>query len=90
MKRYSGLLADALQRVREVQPWDLGKQLMRDLPPLVLEVREPPEFALARIPGSINVPRGVLEQAWEWDYEETVPELAGPAPTVNRDRVPLG
>ena len=27
-------------------------------------------------PGSINVPRGVLEQACEWDFDETVPELA--------------
>jgi rhodanese-related sulfurtransferase len=29
-----------------------------------------------RIPGSINVPRGVLEQACEWDFDETVPDLA--------------
>jgi rhodanese-related sulfurtransferase len=77
VNRYLDLLADALQRVREIQPWDLNKQLMRDPPPLVLDVREPAEFALARIPASINVPRGVLEQACEWDYEETVPELAG-------------
>lgn len=76
MRRYADLLADALQRVREIQPWDLCKQLARDRPPLVLDVREPAEFALARIPGSINVPRGVLEQACEWGYEETVPELA--------------
>ena len=77
MKRYSDLLADALQRVREIQPWDLTKQLAHDQPPLLLDVREPAEFALARIPGSLNVPRGVLEQACEWDFEETVPELAG-------------
>src|SRR6266542_3317880 len=77
MKRYADLLTDALQRVREIQPWDLSKQLVRDRPPLVLDVREPGEFALAQIPGSINVPRGVLEQACEWDYEETLPELAG-------------
>jgi rhodanese-related sulfurtransferase len=76
MKRYADLLADALQRVREIQPWDLSKQLASEQPPVVLDVREPAEFALARIPGSINVPRGVLEQACEWDYEETVPELA--------------
>jgi rhodanese-related sulfurtransferase len=44
---------------------------------LVLDVREAAEFALAQIPGSLNVPRGVLEQACEWDYDETVPELAG-------------
>lgn len=77
MKRYVDLLADALQRVSEIQPWDLTKRLARDEPPLLLDVREPAEFALARIPGSLNVPRGVLEQACEWDFEETVPELAG-------------
>ena len=76
MRRYADLLADALQRVREIQPWDLSKLLAGDRPPLVLDIREPAEFALAQIPGSINVPRGVLEQACEWDYEETVPEFA--------------
>jgi rhodanese-related sulfurtransferase len=83
MKRYADLLADALQRVREIQPWDLTKELVRDRPPLVLDVREPAEFAQLQIPGSINVPRGVLEQACEWDYEETVPVLAGrQAPSI--------
>jgi len=77
MKRYSDLLADSAQRVREIQPWHLSQQRASDRPPLVLDVREPAEFAQVRIPGSINVPRGVLEQACEWDYEETVPELAG-------------
>jgi rhodanese-related sulfurtransferase len=77
MKRYVDLLADALQRVSEIQPWDLTRRLEQDAPPLLLDVREPAEFALARIPGSVNVPRGVLEQACEWDFEETVPELAG-------------
>ena len=77
MKRYEDLLADALQRVGEIQPWDLVKRLARDEPPLLLDVREPGEFVVARIPGSLNGPRGVLEQACEWDYEETMPELAG-------------
>jgi len=77
MRRYADLLADALRRVAEIQPWDLSRQLANDRPPLVLDVREPAEFDAARIPGSINVPRGVLEQACEWDYEETVPDLAG-------------
>jgi len=75
LKTYADLLADALQRVREIQPWDLIEALRREPLPLVLDVREPGEFAQARIPGSINVPRGVLEQACEWDYDETVPEL---------------
>jgi rhodanese-related sulfurtransferase len=76
MKRYADLLADALTRVSEIQPWDLARRLTEDAPPLVLDVREPAEFALARIPASINVPRGVLEQACEWDHDETVPALA--------------
>jgi rhodanese-related sulfurtransferase len=76
MRRYEDLLADASRRVREIQPWDLAQGLERELPPLVLDVREPGEFVLARIPGSVNVPRGVLEQACEWDYDETIPELA--------------
>jgi rhodanese-related sulfurtransferase len=42
---------------------------------LVLDVREPYEFDAMHIPGSLNVPRGILESACEWDYEETVPEL---------------
>jgi rhodanese-related sulfurtransferase len=75
MSRYADLLADALQRVREIMPWDLARQLAADRPPVLLDVREPSEFAQARISGAINVPRGVLEQACEWDYDETVPEL---------------
>jgi rhodanese-related sulfurtransferase len=35
----------------------------------------PDEFAAMHIDGSLNVPRGILESACEWDYEETVPEL---------------
>jgi rhodanese-related sulfurtransferase len=77
MKRYLDLLADALTRVTEIMPWDLRDRLARQPAPLVLDVREPAEFALVHIAGSINVPRGLLEQACEWDYEETVPALAG-------------
>jgi rhodanese-related sulfurtransferase len=71
------LLADAGTRVREVQPWDLLEMLAQALAPLVLDVREPAEFACLRIAGALNVPRGVLEQACEWDFDETEPALAG-------------
>lgn len=77
MKRYDQMVAEALSRVREVMPWDLGKRLDQGDRPLLVDVREPAEFAMLRIPGSVNVPRGVLEQSCEWDYDETVPELAG-------------
>jgi rhodanese-related sulfurtransferase len=75
--RYDDLVAEALTRVKEVLPWDFGKRFKDGDVPLLLDVREPAEFAALRIPGSINVPRGILEQSCEWDYDETVPELAG-------------
>ncbi len=76
MKRYAELLADALARVREIMPWDLRDRLAAGRDLILLDVREPAEFEAAHIAGSINVPRGVLEQACEWDYDETVPQLA--------------
>lgn len=62
--------------MQEIQPWDLRKRLDSGNEIFLLDVREPSEFSRLRIPGSINVPRGVLEQACEWDYEETIPHLA--------------
>ncbi|MDD4963866.1 MAG: rhodanese-like domain-containing protein [Gallionella sp.] len=76
MKRYPELVAAALIRVTEIQPWDLSKLLAAGHHPLLLDVREPSEFHCLRIPNSINVPRGILEQSCEWDFDETVPELA--------------
>jgi rhodanese-related sulfurtransferase len=73
---YDDLIAEALTRVKEIMPWDLSRLLVAGSKPFLLDVREPVEFDLLRIPGSINVPRGVLEQSCEWDYDETVPELA--------------
>lgn len=77
MKRYDDLVAEALTRVKEIMPWDLSRSLAAVGKPILLDVREPAEFALLHIPGSINVPRGILEQSCEWDYDETVPLLAG-------------
>jgi len=75
MKRYADLLAEATARVKEVMPWTLRDQLAsRDI--LLIDVREPAEFVQLHIQGSINVPRGVLEQACEWDFDDTVPALA--------------
>lgn len=76
MKNYAHLVADALTRVKEIMPWDLSQMLAAGEPPILLDVREPSEFSLLHLAGSINVPRGVLEQSCEWDYDETVPALA--------------
>ena len=75
-QNFDNLVSDALTRVSEIMPWDLIQILAQDRRPLLLDVREPAEFARLHLPGSINVPRGVLEQSCEWDYDETVPILA--------------
>jgi len=75
VKRYTELVREALAHVPEIFPWDLDERLKSGDAPLVLDVREPEEYAAMRIAGSLNVPRGILEAACDWGYEETVPEL---------------
>lgn len=75
MKRYVDLVSECLSEVEELMPWDLEERLKEGAGVLLLDVREPYEFEAMHIAGSINVPRGILESACEYDYEETVPEL---------------
>jgi rhodanese-related sulfurtransferase len=75
MKTFQDFISECLTQVEELFPWDLAELLEQDNPPLLLDIREPYEFDAVHIHGSINVPRGVLESACEYNYEETVPEL---------------
>ena len=75
MKTYSQLVNESLPDVKELFPWDLEEKLQRGDDMLLLDVREPYEFNAMQLKDSINVPRGILESAADWDYEETVPEL---------------
>jgi len=75
MKNFIELVRGCLTDVREIMPWDLEERRRANPQLLILDVREPYEFDAMHIPGSINVPRGILESACEWDYEETVPDL---------------
>ena len=75
MKNFLDLVKGCLGDVREIMPWDLAERLEANPDLLIVDVREPDEFAAMHIPNSINVPRGILESACEWDYEETVPDL---------------
>jgi rhodanese-related sulfurtransferase len=72
---YKTLVAKLAGQVEEVFPWDLDEELKTARPPLLLDIRCPHEFAVARIAGSINVPRGILESAVDYGYDETEPEL---------------
>jgi rhodanese-related sulfurtransferase len=75
MKKFSELVAESAKHVNEMFPWDLEEQLQENPETLIVDVREPYEFDAMHIPGSINVPRGILETACEYDFEDTVPEL---------------
>ena len=75
MKRFTDLVSECLPSISEIFPWDVEAQLGTDAAPLVLDIREPDEFAAMHIKGSLLVPRGILETACEYDYEETVREL---------------
>ena len=75
MKRYNDLITAARAQVDEIYPWDLEQWLADERRPLLLDVREPAEYAAMHIQGSINVARGLLETACEYGFEETIPEL---------------
>ncbi|WP_137699645.1 rhodanese-like domain-containing protein [Marimonas lutisalis] len=74
-KTYGQLAAEAAARVQEIMPWDVPDFLADHPDALLLDIRERDEVARARIEGALNVPRGILESAAEWDYAETEPAL---------------
>ena len=74
MKSFIQLLEAVRSTVKELFPWDLEERLESEQL-LIIDVREPYEFEKMHIEGSINVPRGILESACEYDYEETIPVL---------------
>ncbi|MCU7941094.1 MAG: rhodanese-like domain-containing protein [Candidatus Thiodiazotropha sp. (ex Cardiolucina cf. quadrata)] len=75
MKNFLNLISDSLADVKEIMPWDLEERMQVNPGLLIVDVREPYEYDAMHIEGSLAVPRGILESACEWDYEETVPEL---------------
>ena len=75
MKKFIELVAESAKNVTEIFPWDLEERFKENPSLLLLDIREPYEYEAMHIKNSINVPRGVLETACEYDYEETVTEL---------------
>jgi len=75
MKSFSDLVAAHLGDVEEEFPWDIEERSSEGQSPLIVDVREHSEFSAMHIEGSLHVPRGILESACDYDYEETIPEL---------------
>ena len=76
MKRFKDLVNDVLPHIRELMPWDLKERIEINPDILLIDITEPNEYNTLHIPNSINVPRGILEAASDWGYEDTVPTLA--------------
>ena len=60
-KSYQQIVDEALRTVPEVSPADLQSRLSGGEQIVVIDVREPEEFARGKIPGAYTIPRGVLE-----------------------------
>ena len=76
MKTFKDLINDVIPHIKEMFPWDLEERLQETSNLLLIDITEAKEFNFAHIKDAINVPRGVLEAACEWDYEDTLPALA--------------
>ena len=76
MKTFKSLIEEILPQIKEMFPWDLEERLQENNDILLVDLTEPREFNTVHIKDSINVPRGILEASCEWNYEDTVPELA--------------
>ena len=75
MMNYRQLVASIAPNVAEIFPWDLVEAQEAGEEYLLLDVRCPSEFQVMHIEGSLNVPRGILEVAADYGYEETEPDL---------------
>ncbi len=74
-KNFNDLVKEHAPLIEELMPWDLAREMGRDAQILMVDIRCPDECRLVRIAGSIAVPRGILESACDYGYDETVPEL---------------
>lgn len=72
---YSSMVTKVAPQVEELFPWDIIEQQKKGKEFLFLDVRCPSEFQVMHIEDSLDVPRGILEIACDYGYEETEAEL---------------
>lgn len=68
--RFSSLVADAKQRVREITPDQMRTRLARGDKLQVIDVREESEWAQGHAAGAIHLSKGTIER----DVEKRIPE----------------
>ena len=75
MKKFTEFVEEARQQIDELFPWDVNEIIQQDNDTLIIDIREECEFSSHHIERSWLIPRGILETACEYDYEDSVPEL---------------
>ena len=75
MKTFAKIVEKIAPLITEMMPWDVEEYLEAHKDALIVDIRETHEYDTMHIEGSLHVPRGILENACEWDFEETEPEL---------------
>lgn len=75
MKTFAKIAEETAPFINEMMPWDVDDYLKAHPGALIVDIREVHEYDTMHISDSLNVPRGILENACEWDFEETEPEL---------------
>lgn len=76
MKRAADIVKESMDRVSSLMPWDIKDLMDAGQVAMVIDVREPWEFDEMHIPGSVCIPRGIMEGAADWGSRNTIPELA--------------
>lgn len=60
-KSFRDLVNEAKTRIQEVSVEELQAWKTQGKPFLLLDIREPEDFAQGHVPGAVNIPRGILE-----------------------------
>ncbi len=74
-KTLADFLRAARTRIKEIAVDDLDEMIEDHEHVLLVDVREPEEYAGGHIPGAILVPRGTLEGAADPDYKHRIDKL---------------
>lgn len=61
MKTAQDMVMEAKKQIDEVSATDVEKLLASKQDIVLIDVREPAEFAQGHLPGAVNIPRGILE-----------------------------
>ncbi|HSD11357.1 MAG TPA: rhodanese-like domain-containing protein [Candidatus Binatia bacterium] len=75
-KSLKDFVAEAKSRIREISVAGAAEAIKTNPGTLVVDVREPAEWAEGHIPGALLVPRGLLEAKADLEYANREPRLA--------------